>query len=220
MIPYCKDKSQIMQFLSTVPEQSIIVAHLGVNGALNTSGTLQGDYGIEDLTPSKFKIIALGHFHRPQLLAKNMFYVGATVQQSFSDEIPPNELNGFYVWDTKKITRKVYESNTPRFVTSYDINSVPKETKDFYRVRTQFTKNSISKSEELESLDNIRIEYSKEYSSNVSSEISISSSVLDAIRIYSEEYHIPYETGEFIFHNKNLDPSMVEDTLSSNGEDE
>ena len=89
--------AQIMQFLSTVPEQSIIVAHLGVNGALNASGTLQGDYGIDDLTPSKFKLIALGHFHRPQLFTKNMFYVGATVQQSFSDEIPSNELNGFYI---------------------------------------------------------------------------------------------------------------------------
>lgn len=98
MVPYSEDvkttKQKIKEF-ATETDNAILFAHLGVEGASDGglyTHRLGGAFGLGDLYPDKFKAVILGHYHKRQYLADNVWYVGSPNQKSFSDE---NQAKGY-----------------------------------------------------------------------------------------------------------------------------
>lgn len=105
---YSKNAQMIKDYINSIDpdkfeKQPLLLAHLGVSGGLvgKSNYAMADAFSVEDLRPDVFKYIMLGHFHRRQFLGgyKHVFYTGAPLQHSFSDE---GEKKGFYVVDTSR----------------------------------------------------------------------------------------------------------------------
>jgi len=141
-LPYCKDPEYTLlgiqeaeQFKQAYPDvQLILLAHLGVSGAMVNNMIMQDKFSVESLSPEIFKYGILGHYHRRQFLpgTNHMLYVGSTLQHSFNDE---GEDKGFYVIDTNKRHHiEFIPIPSPKFVTVRNPEEMLNvDTKDFVR---------------------------------------------------------------------------------------
>ena len=191
-IPYRRNKQQVLsqfqQLKSNLDtQQSILLIHCGVTGGAVGSGMylMTDDYSLDDLCWSKWKYVVLGHYHRPQLLAQNVFYCGTPVQNSFNDELPDAEnggYNGFFVIDTtKRDDVSFVPLHQPRFITLESLDQLDSYSPDNYF--------RVTSSEPLPSNDNIRIEIEKNYEVDVRSAISITDTFEEATQKYYQEHY-------------------------------
>ena len=195
-LPYNRNRDLMLGSLDEFAQnedrsKSILLAHLGVSGAVVGSGmyVMTDEYTLDDLKASKWKYVVLGHYHRPQKLLENAFYCGTPVQNSFNDELPGKDgYNGFYVIDLEQENSVEFVPIIqPRFITL----NTPADLVDFwtpdnyYRVKVDSTK--IDKIDQEQLSQNIKIELEKDYSEESRSAISLSDDYATVLRKYVEE---------------------------------
>lgn len=172
---------------------NILCAHIGVAGSTTGqySHTLDGAFSVGDLYPDKFDIVTLGHYHKSQFLGglKNVFYVGNTLQTSFSDE---GMTKGFYFikldgksWELEFVPTKY----TP-FV-SYNANNAPEDLSGAF---IQFVGNvkeakAVKEIKEKEGLSNIRVTVEKDYSVKPRIDITAGSTPVEVVRAFTTKKH-------------------------------
>lgn len=198
-MPYIRNKkvamNQFHKLLRNIDsKQSILLMHCGVTGGVVGSGMrmLTDDYSLEDLKWDKWKYVVLGHYHRPQLLSYNTFYCGTPVQNSFNDELSPEEnggYNGFFVIDTnKRYDIQFVPVYQPRFITVDSADAVNNDT-DYFRIKV-----TSESAEELPDIgNNVRVEVEKNYNVDFRSSISLSDTFEDAVKKYYQENY----TGDY-----------------------
>lgn len=94
--------NHIVEDVHRAPSNSILLSHFGLSEAVLQSGlSIVAKLGLRDL--SKFKLVILGHYHKPQLLEGNntiLYYVGNPVHLNWNDK---NEDKRFLVYDTESL---------------------------------------------------------------------------------------------------------------------
>lgn len=194
-VPYSANKLLILNSINEL-QADILMLHCGVTGSVVGSGNyvMTDEYTLEDLQPNKWKYVVLGHYHKPQILAPNVFYCGTPTQKSFGDEIllgdkhGKQRYNGFYVIDTEIPNsvefKPIYE---PRFITVYNQSDIPEGTKDYIRLKTTETL-------DISAQENVRVEVEKDYTKPARSSVSILDSMTTIVTKYSEENGTDTET--------------------------
>jgi DNA repair exonuclease SbcCD nuclease subunit len=92
MVPF---SHEIYDVVNALPSHDILISHFGVNDAQLSSGiSISSPVGLKEL--SKFKLVLLGHYHKPQNLG-NVYYCGSIIQLRRDEK---NEDKRFLVVDT------------------------------------------------------------------------------------------------------------------------
>lgn len=127
-LPYMKDYEKIRQHVEELLKQlerydhKVLISHLGVvEGAMDGGYRSRNELPLENLCPGKWDLVLLGHYHRRQQLAPNVWYIGAPIQQDFGDE--GNE-DGFMVLDTDTLELEAVPIVSERFVTVKSMGEV------------------------------------------------------------------------------------------------
>lgn len=93
-MPYGEDKKFIREKLKEFSEianrqgnQSLLVGHLGINGAELMGTKAEGEFNAGDFYPDIFDFIYMGHYHKRQRIngLDTFIYGGSTIQNTFSD---------------------------------------------------------------------------------------------------------------------------------------
>lgn len=208
-VPYSKDKEYVLDSIANLRNQckdansAILMCHLGITGGRVGSGmySMKDDYSLTELTSSKWKYLIAGHYHQPQLLSENSIYTGTPVQNSFSDELPDDlygGYNGFFVLETnKRYDIEFVPIKAPRFVTVKSVKYLSRLSEEFLR------ENHIRVVTDVEEVDNIkdtltdifgsddqpevRLELEKDYSVNQRSDINVTKSFEESVKIFATE---------------------------------
>lgn len=98
-IPYITDKDKLKEELDKAPEADILFAHLGVDGAEvgPIEYKIKSPVTVEDLHPERYKQVFLGHYHKPQKLASNVYYVGSPWQLNRGEAA---DIKRWFLYDT------------------------------------------------------------------------------------------------------------------------
>lgn len=181
-----------MQHASQDENPSILMAHIGVDGSETgqSSHRLGGAFNIEELYPEVFDYVTLGHYHKRQFLGgrDNVFYVGNTIQESFSDE---GQDKGVFLIDLEKKGKPEFiPIENKKFITLREIPENVQEIVDNNYVRMIVpqelaTEVSIFKEES----DNVRVEVQKEYKSELRIDIDVASSEEDIVKAYTDKFY-------------------------------
>lgn len=209
-IPYSKDKQFVLESMNklreecTDPERAILLCHLGLTGGKVGSGmyVMSDEYSLGDLKYSSWKYVVCGHYHQPQLLDYNVFYCGTPVQNSFNDELPwENGYNGFFVVDTSKKydIEFVPITSVPRFITFTSAEDLEYANQELLQSNYVRVKASAEDVEEIkDTLDDllgedntqeIRLELEKNYDTESRSDIGVSMSFADSVKVYATEQY-------------------------------
>ena len=100
-IPYTTDHDKLMKLLDAAPKADILFAHLGVDGAAigPVEYRIKDPITVEALHPERYKFVLLGHYHKPQKLAKNVYYIGSPAQINRGEV---GETKRWMLWDSDK----------------------------------------------------------------------------------------------------------------------
>jgi DNA repair exonuclease SbcCD nuclease subunit len=105
-VPYTTDKEEIESLLKIAEtskppgEPTCCLAHIGISGAEVGSNFVlvnSDNPTIIPFTRPKFDQVFLGHYHKYQLLAQNVRYIGSTHQHNWGDV---GQNRGYCIWDT------------------------------------------------------------------------------------------------------------------------
>jgi len=128
LLPYTMDPERIRREINALSSQfhplqrKILLAHLPISGAAVGSGFHPREEAtLEDIQAEEWDLVLLGHYHRRQRLADNVWYVGAPIQQDFGDE--GNE-DGFMVLDTDTLELEAVPIVSERFITVKSMEEV------------------------------------------------------------------------------------------------
>lgn len=187
MKQWIKDASTLLN-----PDKvNILCAHIGVDGSSTGkySHTLSGAFKVSDLYPDKFDIVTLGHYHKRQNLGgmDNVFYVGNTLQTSFSDE---GQDKGFYFIsiDRKKWIKEFIKTDYRPFITINAENAPDDLSKAFYQfVGDPAEAKVVSDLKEKEDLSNLRISVQRDYDTKPRINIQAGSTPQDVVKAYTEK---------------------------------
>lgn len=169
-IPYMHDSQDFVDAVTEGIAQkprdarfTIALFHVGVDGTKVGSGryayTLDSDVALTDLHPSEFDVVLLGHYHTPQQLASNVYYIGAPLQHGWADE---GEDRGVMIVDTDTgDVKRIHLTDSPRFMTVQEGQAANARPQDFVRVAVEAKKKQIKRSGISLSLD--RHEMLEEY---------------------------------------------------------
>ena len=101
-ITYIPYTNNFLDLINKVSNSNIMISHLGLNEAHLQSGLSHVDkIFIKDL--SKFKLVLLGHYHRPQQLSNDktsVWYPGSLISKDWNDK---NEQKRFLIYDTESL---------------------------------------------------------------------------------------------------------------------
>jgi len=93
---------QIFDILKSLKSNDILASHFGLSEAMLQSGLSKIDkIKLSDL--KKFKLLLLGHYHKPQHLSNeysNLYYCGGFTNHSWNDK---NETKRFLIYDTETL---------------------------------------------------------------------------------------------------------------------
>jgi DNA repair exonuclease SbcCD nuclease subunit len=135
-VPYIEDVSVIKTLINkklvgsdtNIPK--FFLGHFGITGAkLGADFVYENthDASINDLNAHIFDAGFLGHFHLPQQLSQNFWYVGAPLQHTWGDV---GQTRGFAVYDTNTKQYTMHELKAPKFVRM--VSDVCSESTDNY----------------------------------------------------------------------------------------
>lgn len=197
-VPFSKNAELVKETIKGLSEQSmtmdekcILIAHLGVSGAvIGGDYVMQDAYNLEDLMTDSFKYVVLGHYHEKQMLNHNTFYTGSPIPHDFGDV----DVKGFFVVDTDKR----YDVNfvpipSPKFVTIQGAEVTRKQLQE-YKDNRDFLRIKIDESE-LDDLNSkipeglkYKIELTRQYDTESRSDITIGMNFEDIVSKYAEHY--------------------------------
>lgn len=112
-LPYSSDSEWIRQWLRDFPDPQnyILLAHIDVLGAEAGLNWIS-DKGIDREELAKFKLVLMGHYHKCQQLAPNVFYTGCSIPQDFTEINQPGRM---LIFDTDG-RMEWYTTSAPKFV--------------------------------------------------------------------------------------------------------
>lgn len=206
-LPYSKDKGFVLSSMKELREQcespkdAILMCHLGITGGTVGSGmyAMSDEYGLKDLMYNKWKYVVCGHYHQPQLLEYNSIYTGTPVQNSFGDELKGEDgYNGFFVVDTnKRWDVQFVPIIAPRFITVSSAEELEQYDSEFLTNNYVRVKASAKDAEDIkdsleellgeDSAQEVRLELEKDYATEQRSEIGVSQSFEETVKIYAQE---------------------------------
>lgn len=101
-ITYVPWTNDFMDTLSKLEKTDILISHLGLNEAMMQSGISKVDkMRMSDL--KGWKLVLLGHYHKPQYLTNNetrVYYTGSLAQRDWNDK---NEQKRILLYDTETL---------------------------------------------------------------------------------------------------------------------
>jgi len=84
-IPYSRN---VVKDVETAEPNDILISHFGLNeGVLNSGISMISDIGIKQL--KNFKLVLLGHYHKPQQMTNgvtNLWYTGSPIQKDWGEK--------------------------------------------------------------------------------------------------------------------------------------
>lgn len=181
---------------SALPSSSILVAHIGVDGAStgNYSHRLSGAFTLDDLKPDVFDYVLLGHYHKRQFLGNggDVLYGGNLVPNDFSDE----QLKGVHLIDLEKQETEFIPIDSPRFLTfdESNISSLTEEVMKNNYVRVQLPEKEMADVESKLSIseesmpDSVRLEKKKSFSVDSRLDIDVTSDEKTIVSRYCDKY--------------------------------
>lgn len=200
-MPYGEEVDEMKATLAQYGEQakdkdSILIAHLGIDGALQglSSHRLASAFTLGDLHADSYELVYLGHFHKRQNLASNVFYGGSTMQLTFNDE---GQDKGYDLYNDE--TRTFVKVDTPKFMTfdhwgddtqaaidrgDYIRLQLPEQ--DAKRITTE------AKQEDSQLLDNIRVEAQADYEVKTRLDIKADNTPVQVTDTYTKTYYPAY----------------------------
>lgn len=145
-LPFAANSESYLSYLSHLepteyPE--ILLGHLGLTGAVvgPNEHRMKSDLKAEDLHPSRFLWVVLGHYHRFQVLGDNIIYVGSMLQQDMGER---NEEKYALLLDTKDPSMlKKIKLHGPKFL-SLNVDEVDESVRGNY-VKVTCTDSEIDK---------------------------------------------------------------------------
>lgn len=115
-IPYTNDSEEVATIMRGFIKKGVrkVVGHLGITGGKvgPSDFELPGNVSLASLCYDKFDWIILGHYHKQQLVAPGVWYVGAPLQHTWGDR---NTKPGFFVVSDRDVS-VVENTKSPRFV--------------------------------------------------------------------------------------------------------
>lgn len=207
-VPFSPNKQIVMNSINSFEpshlfSSNIIVSHLGVSGGMTgkNSYVLTDQYDISELRylDDNIDLVALGHYHKPQIIPGTLdkvFYTGSPVQVNFSEE---GEEHGFWILDTETKKIEMHSLKSPKFITLTPENYAEYSKEDlegnFVRIVGNIEEiasiNAAIVTEE-NNIDTgmIRLEAQKEYAAEHRSDISTSMSYAEIVSQYAKEHEI------------------------------
>ncbi|ADJ53150.1 recombination exonuclease [Brochothrix phage BtpYZU04] len=193
-VPYGDEIAEMKTFIKE-NDGDILLAHIGVDGSTTGrySHTLEGAFSVNDLRPKDFKYVALGHYHKRQFLGptRNVFYVGNTVQTSFSDE---GQDKGVMFIDTDIGGEPEFiPIANPAFMTLTEDN-LPENIEEVLAnnfVRLQASAETVAQltTSSSDSEDfNLRVEIQKDFTSTARLDIDVNTEPKDITKEWAQEY--------------------------------
>jgi len=134
-LPYAEDTTKMKKFLSGLhlfKHPALLFGHLGVNGAEvgPYDFKLPSSLNASDLLPDKFVWVFLGHYHKFQVLGKNIIYVGSMLQHDFGER---GQEKSVIIFDTDHPMKlKQVELNSPKFLEITSLKSIDEKVKGNY----------------------------------------------------------------------------------------
>lgn len=206
-VPYSKDKEFVINSMKELrkkcvdPEKAILMCHVGITGGTVGSGmySMKDEYSLRDLMSNQWKYVIAGHYHQPQFLDYNAIYTGTPIQNSFGDELKWKDgYNGFFVVDTdKRYDMQFVPIIAPRFITVSSAEELEQYDSDYVKSNYFRIKSSAKDVEEIkdtlqdmlgeDNTQEIRLELEKDYNVEQRSEIDVSQSFDETVRIYAKE---------------------------------
>ena len=192
-LPYCSNPSRIKEAIEASTSK-ILLAHAGISGAKTGSSNfiMKDTLSLADLQPEKFQYVILGHYHKPQFLAPNVFYAGSLLQNNFNDE---GDKHGFWVINlNRRYDIQMIPLDYPKFITVNEENMTsisPKVLEGNYVRVIASEKRSAEIAEKVQTMmgddTNIKVNVEKDYKPVDRSKISISMTDEQIIRQYVNE---------------------------------
>ncbi|QVW29051.1 hypothetical protein [Bacillus phage SWEP1] len=188
-------KERIEHFASEAKfegKPSILMAHIGVDGSETGqhSHRLGGAFSVDELFPDIFTYVTLGHYHKRQFLGgrDNVFYVGNTIQESFSDE---GQDKGVFLIDVEKKGKPEFiPIENKKFITIREIKEDTHELIENNYIRFIIPQELATEIEVFkESSDTIRVEVQKEYKADLRIDIEVGSSEADIVKEYTNKFY-------------------------------
>ena len=206
-LPFSKNKEFVLNSMNELremceePDSAILMCHLGITGGTVGSGmySMKDEYSLHDLMADHWKAVVAGHYHQPQFLQYNTIYTGTPVQNSFSDELKFKEgYNGFFVIDTsKRYDIRFVPIIAPRFITVSSVEELEQYDEDYIKSNYFRIKSTASDAEDIkdaledmlgeEDSQEVRLELEKEYATEHRSDIGVSQSFEETVKIYAQE---------------------------------
>ena len=186
-------KSKLKEFAESARENdnSVLVAHLGVNGAKMNGIISKSELMSNDFYPDIFNMVYLGHYHARQVFDKNhknMFYGGSLFQNSFSDS---GSHKGYDLVDINSGTFKdsFVKTNNPEFYTVFNWDEQAKKLVDqgnYVRLQTNDSKDV----KQAQDNSNVRTELQKTFKINSRLDIKSNDSPLIITKKYLDKNKI------------------------------
>lgn len=201
-IPYGDEtdvlKEAIKEFRVSESRTSILVGHLGLEGASTglNSHRLSGAFTLGDLRPEAFDFILLGHYHKPQNLGGHPYFIygGSATQNSFSDEGDAHGVHLITVEEDRlENSIEFIPLDAKGFVTIKG-GSIPPNIdeiieKNYVRfIGTKEQAKAVDKIVEEESLNTFRVMIERDYTQQARIGIDSSSSPEEVTREYASQY--------------------------------
>ena len=111
LLPYTEDYATVRALLDKYSPR-IVLGHLAVTGAVVGRHEYQPKEGISPDCLNPEILILLGHYHKRQVVASNLRYIGSAMAIDFNDA---NEQKGFTILDTETLETEFVPVGTTRF---------------------------------------------------------------------------------------------------------
>lgn len=138
-VPYLDHNQGLNEYLKSV-KTDILLLHTDYPGATDTDGRVVGsteNLNINLLKP--FKLVLIGHIHKPQRLGKKIYMVGAPQQQRRTDR--DCEMGYMEIYDDFTVKFKAWD-DYPKFIDVYDESEI-KDDGNYYTVIPKPTSKTI-----------------------------------------------------------------------------
>jgi len=188
-VSYGEEYAEAKQFIKDNPGD-ILIGHLGVAGSKGAGHSkLDGAFTVADLEPENFEEVFLGHYHRGQMLADNVRYLGTIVSTNFSE---PEE-KGYWTFsidDHAVKDLKFVKLDYPRFITTSieEFAEISEEERNFNYYRLTGSKEQVDKLEQLTEVpDTVRLDINRVQTEEARIEISTEDTPVTIAEKWAEE---------------------------------
>jgi len=143
-IPYKSSQKELEDCINQAinnlgPNKNVLLAHIGIiEGVVGASNThLREEYSLDILHPEKFDLVLLGHYHKHQKIADNVYYIGSPMQLNFGEG---GESKGLMVLDTETDKLEFIKNHLSPQFHQFKVNSekalakLDLNTRDFYKI--------------------------------------------------------------------------------------